>query len=161
MPYRIIIIFCLALTSLSLGVHPAQANTADLERRLQQQERRIDRLERAVESLQSRLMDEQYGETTDSGSSRAPDRSAIDPLVGTWECTNNVFNYEISFFADGRLIQEEPFFSKARSSRWSRLSEDRFVTEQGLTFNMSFRSNDELTVNNLAGEGSWACSRIK
>lgn len=65
------------------------------------------------------------GELIEIGSSRAPDRNAVDPLVDTRECTNNVFNYDISFYADGRLIQEEPFFSKARGSRWSRLSEDR------------------------------------
>lgn len=161
MLFRVLIIPSLVLVSLSLAVLPANANTADLEKRLQQQERRIDRLEQAVESLQSRLLDAQYGETTDSGNSRVPDRRASDPLVGSWECTNNVFNYEISFFADGRLIQEEPFFSKSRGSSWSRLSEERFTTGEGLTFGMSFRSNDELTVTNLSGEGSWQCSRLK
>ncbi len=139
----------------------APPDTADLEKRLQQQERRIDRLERAVESLQSRLLDSQYGEPADVGSSRGQDRNAVDPLVGTWECTNNVFNYDISFFADGRLIQEEPFFSKAKGSRWSRLDEDRFVTKQGQTFSMDFRSNDELTVTNMTNKGVWECSRIQ
>jgi hypothetical protein len=146
-------------TTLVLDALPAKADTANLERQLQQQERRIDRLERAVESLQSRLMDSQYGETAESSSSRAPDRNVIDPLVGTWECTNNVFNYDISFFGDGHLIQEEPFFSKAKGSRWSRLDEDRFVTEQGQTFSMDFRSNDELTVTNQTNKSVWECFR--
>lgn len=156
---RLSMIVCLIFTTLVLGAFPAQADTANLERQLQQQERRIDRLERAVESLQSRLLDSQYGETAESGSSRAPNRNATDPLVGTWECSNNVFNYDISFFADGRLIQEEPFFSKAKGSRWSRLDEDRFVTEQGQTFSMDFRSNDELTVTNQTNKSVWECFR--
>jgi hypothetical protein len=144
-----------------LDAQPAKADTTDLERRLKQQERRIDRLEKAVESLQSRLLDEQYGKTGSPGNSRAQDRNAIDPLIGTWECTNNVFNYEISFFADGRLIQEEPFFSKARGSRWSRMGENRFVTEQGMTFNISFQSENQLTVTEQTNQGVWECSRIK
>ena len=156
---RIFMIICLMFTTLVLDALPAKADTANLEKRLQQQERRIDRLERAVESLQSRLLDSQYGETAESGSSRAPDRNATDPLVGTWECSNNVFNYDISFFADGRLIQEEPFFSKAKGSRWSRLSEDRFATGQGQTFSMDFRSNDELAVTNLTNKSVWECYR--
>jgi hypothetical protein len=156
---RLFMLIGLMLTTLVLDAPPAKADTANLEKRLQQQERRIDRLERAVESLQSHLMDSQYGETAESGGSRAPDSNAIDPLVGTWECSNNVFNYDISFFGDGRLIQEEPFFSKAKGSRWSRLDEDRFVTEQGQTFSMDFRSNDELTVTNQTNKSVWECFR--
>jgi hypothetical protein len=139
---------------------PALAASTDLETRLKQQERRIDRLERAVESLQSRLMDTQYGEPAGSGSSgRASDVNTRDPLIGTWECTNNVFTYDISFYDDGLLIQEEPFFSKAKSSRWSRLRENQFVTEQGQTFVTSFRSENELTVTNLTNQSIWECSR--
>ena len=157
----IIVTTCLMFTLLALDALPAKADTADLERRLNQQERRIDRLEQAVESLQGRLMDEQYGRSDRPGEARAQDRNAIDPLIGSWECTNNVFNYEISFFADGRLIQEEPFFSKARGSRWSRMGEDRFVTEQGMTFNVNFRSNNELTVIEQTNQGVWECTRLK
>ncbi|MCK4509079.1 MAG: hypothetical protein KAU27_11080 [Desulfuromonadales bacterium] len=158
---RICVTVCLLCATMALDVLPAKADTADLERRLQQQERRIDRLERAVESLQSRLLDSQYGDPANVGSSQAQNRNTIDPLVGTWECTNNVFNYDISFYADGRLIQEEPFFSKAKGSRWSRLSEDRFVTDRGQTFSMDFRSNDELTVTDQTNRGVWECSRIQ
>ena len=50
-----------------------------------------------------------------------------DPLVGTWEGTNHVFTYEVSFSDDGLLLQEEPTFSKVKSSRWLRLGEDKFV----------------------------------
>jgi hypothetical protein len=142
----------LTLPSFSL----AASDIVDLERRLQQQERRIDRLEREVEVLQDRLMDSQYGEAS---SRPATDLDRVDPLVGTWECTNNVFNYDISFFDDGQMIQEEPFFSKVRSSRWSRLSKDQIATDRGLAFKTSFRSNDRVTVTNRASKESWECLR--
>jgi hypothetical protein len=83
-----------------------------------------------------------------------------DPLVGTWECTNNVFTYEVSFFGDGLLLQEEPTFSKVKSSRWLRLGENKFIIDQqGVTYNTYFRSNDELTVTNSRVPSTWECSR--
>jgi hypothetical protein len=85
---------------------------------------------------------------------------ADDPLVGTWEFTNNVFTYEVSFFDDGLVLQEEPTFSKVKSSRWLRLGEDKFIIkQQGATYNTYFRSNDELTVTNSNFPTSWECSR--
>ena len=83
-----------------------------------------------------------------------------DPLVGTWECTNNVFTYEVSFFGDGLLLQEEPTFSKVKSSRWLRLGENKFIIkQQGVTYTTYFRSNDELTVTNPRVPSTWECSR--
>jgi hypothetical protein len=85
---------------------------------------------------------------------------AADPLVGTWECTNNVFTYEVSFFEDGLLLQEEPTFSNVKSSRWLRLGENKFIIkQQGATYNTYFRSNDELTVTNSNFPTTWECSR--
>jgi hypothetical protein len=137
----------------------ASTDIYDLEKRLQQQERRIDRLERAIESLQSHFMDTQYDTPVDDGRSRAQDRNAVDPLVGSWECTNNVFNYNITFFDDGRIIQEEPFFSTSRNSRWTRMSENRFVTDQGMSFEENFHANGSLTVTNMSNQNVWECSR--
>ena len=82
-----------------------------------------------------------------------------DPLVGTWECTNNVFTYEVSFFGDGLLLQEEPTFSKVKSSRWLRLGENKFIIDQQVTYNTYFRSNDELTVTDSRVLSTWECSR--
>ena len=84
---------------------------------------------------------------------------AVDPLVGTWECTNNVFTYEVSFFDDGLLLQEEPMFNKVKSSRWLRLGENKLAIKPGATYNMYFRSNDELTVTNPSFPTTWECSR--
>ncbi len=60
---KILIISMLAASLVfSTSALAAPPDTADLEKRLQQQERRIDRLERAVEVLQDSLMDAQYAE---------------------------------------------------------------------------------------------------
>ena len=148
-----IIMTCLLLMAATAPLHAA--STADLERRLDQQERRIDRLESDLEALQNQL----YQQPIDVGSSRPANQSAVDPLVGVWDCTNNVFNYEISFFANGRLLQEEPSFSKVKSSRWSRTRQNQFVTQQGLTWSADFRNDDEVTITNLTDQASWTCYR--
>lgn len=145
---------CLMFSSAALAASP---ELAELEKRLQQQERRIDRLERTVETLQSQLMDSQHEAPGANGSARG----AVDPLVGSWECTNNVFNYDITFFDDGRIIQEEPFFSTARNSRWTRMSDNRFVTEQGFSFDTDFHSENDLTVTNMTSQSVWNCSRTR
>jgi cell division protein FtsB len=142
----------------------AMAETSDLigiENRLQQQERRIDQLERTVEALQNHLMELENGIPAHIENSRSMDTNTIDPLVGTWECTNNVFKYDISFFADGHLIQEEPFFSMAKNSRWTRMSENRFVTDQGFSFTTDFQSVDILTVTNMNNQSAWYCTRTR
>ena len=151
-------LICLALTiSLVLpSIALAVEDIADLERRLLQQERRIDRLEREVEILQDKLMDSEYGTT---GTDRARDINTIDPLVGNWECSNNVFTYDISFYDNGLLVQEEPFFSSAKSSKWSRLNENNIATDRGLTFSTSFQSEDRVTVTNRSNQEVWECSR--
>jgi hypothetical protein len=82
-----------------------------------------------------------------------------DPLVGIWECTNKVFTYEVSFFDDGLLLQQEPTFSKVKKSSWLRLGENQFAIDGGTIFNTDFRSNDELTVTNSNVPASWVCSR--
>ena len=156
-----ILTLCLLMSALLCAVPTmsAASETARLEKRLDQQQRRIDRLERAVESLQSRLLDEQYAPDGASGRPGASEKPAKDPLTGVWECSNNVFTYEISFFANGRLIQEEPFFSKTAQDGWTRTSDDEFVTRQGHSFRTEFRNDDELTVTNQSNRAVWECSR--
>ena len=149
-----LLVFGLIFSSSALAASP---DLNDLEKRLQEHERRIDRLERTVESLQNHLTDAKYDTPGESGSAR--DRNAVDPLVGSWECTNNVYNYDITFFDDGRIIQEEPFFSTARNSRWTRMSDNRFVTDQGMSFEAAFHANGSLTVTNMSNQGVWECYR--
>ena len=84
---------------------------------------------------------------------------AADPLVGIWECTNKVFTYEVSFFDNGLLLQQEPTFSNVRKSSWLRLGENQFVIDGGTIFNTDFRSNDELIVTNSNVPATWECSR--
>lgn len=131
----------------------ASPDTAELEKKLKQQEQRIDRLEREVESL----LDSRYG----GAGERSQDINALDPLVGNWECANNVFTYDISFFDSGFLVQEDPFLTTVKNSRWSRISDNQFATDQGQSFSTNFHSNDDLTVTSLVNNGTWECSRKK
>lgn len=150
-------IFSLCLLLCSLAVLPAIAATVDeLERRLDRQERRIDSLERALESLQ--YQQSAPAPAPSASGSRPAAQHAADPLIGVWDCTNNIFNYEITFHPNGRLVQEEPAFSKIRSSRWGRTTGNEFVTE-GHAWKAEFRDNDEVTITNLTDHAEWSCYR--
>jgi hypothetical protein len=152
--------FVLANVIFASLAHAASSDITDLEKQLQQKDDRIQRLEEEVDALRQQLMDLQYGVQDDIGRSLSVDRNTIDPLIGTWECTNRVYNYEISFFDDGHLVQEEPFFSKVRETNWLRLDENRlFIGEGGVAYNTEFRSHDELTVTNPGNRVVWECSR--
>jgi hypothetical protein len=140
--------------------HAASSDIADLEKQLKQKDDRIQRLEEEVDSLRQQLLDLQYGGQENVGRSLSVDRNTVDPLIGTWECTNRVYNYEISFFDDGQLVQEEPFFSKVKETNWLRLDENRlFIGEGGVAYNIEFRSQDELIVTNPGNRVVWECSR--
>ena len=146
-----------ALTSISFAASP---ETADLEKQLQKKEDQIERLEQEVEYLRNQLMDCQYNAPESTGNSQSMQGNIADPLVGNWECTNNVYNYDIAFYEDGRLIQEEPFFSKVKSGNWSRLDKNRFLIERGgPTFTTEFQSNGDLTITNPVNRSTWECFR--
>lgn len=159
---KLLILIGAAISLVFSSFSPAAANEIlELEKKLQQQELRIDRLELELEALQNRLLDEQYGELETSGSPEVSPRNNIDPLVGAWQCTNNMFNYEITFFEDGLLVQEEPVFSNTKRSQWRRLGENQFIVEQGLTFSTDFRSKDELILENRSSNSIWNCFRLE
>lgn len=119
-------------------------------------EHRIDALERTVESLQDQVLGQQA--PRDRGASAAA-RSLQDPLVGTWQCTNNVFNYDITFLADGRLLQESPTFGKVKEGSWERISDDVVLITGGQKLRASFSSSDNVIIENLSQQGSepWNC----
>jgi hypothetical protein len=157
---RLLIVLIAANLIFSTFSFAASSENADLEKQLQQKQDQIDRLEQEVEYLRNQLMDMQNNAQESTGNSGPMGGNLSDPLIGTWECTNKVYNYDISFFEDGRFVQEEPFVSKARSGSWTRLVENRIFFEQGgQTFITAFPSHDELIVTNSGTKAVWECYR--
>ncbi|MBW2504092.1 MAG: hypothetical protein JRE16_05925 [Deltaproteobacteria bacterium] len=141
----------------------ALSTNTDIEEIVDQQERRIEQLESEVQRLENQLHELQSANQTTVDPDETVLDNQLDPLVGIWECTNNVFNYEITFFKDGRLIQEEPSFSKTKTSRWTRTKEDQFVTAEqgGNAWSTDFSNINEVTITNLSNQATWSCSRTE
>jgi hypothetical protein len=143
------------------GMSPAAAagpDAAEMQRKIQEQQRHIDSLEQTIEDLESQLMGLQQGQPSIN-----PTRGLDDPLVGTWQCTNNVFTYDMTFFADGRLLQETPTFGKFREGTWRRAGDDEVILRDGTRLRTSFRSEDRMTAEKVPNQSqtSWSCEKSK
>ncbi|MDH3998506.1 MAG: hypothetical protein OET90_06665 [Desulfuromonadales bacterium] len=151
---RTVKMLLISLATFALSTTSSVADTAALQKRLDQQERRIERLERAVENLQYQL-----GEVESSGA--AAQRGLEDPLVGTWECTNKVFVYDMTFFADGHLLQETPTFGKVKDSQWQRVADNEILLQGGIRLITSFSSEQYMTVTNKRSpeQSAWECQK--
>ncbi len=112
-------IIVLAL-SLAIPVGIAQAaNPADI----QQLEERLSDLEREAAALRSEIAvikSQEYADPTQNTQRR-------DPLLGTWECTNNVFTYELSLMQNNLVITKEMSSGKTRQGKWIRRGKDDIV----------------------------------
>lgn len=99
--------------------------------------------------------DEQAREIGERSETKAPQ----DPLVGTWQCSNGVFNYAIFFQADGIMIQQEPTFGKARNTLWTRLSEKEIALEGGTVLSIEMGGDDRMSVLDTRVGATWDCTR--
>ena len=156
-PSASLLLFCTLLSFLySLPARAADPSTQDLQRQLDRQSQRIDRLEKTVEGLEDQLRGIEQAQT------RADPRQGFDdPLLGTWQCTNNVFVYDMTFFADGRLLQETVTFGKFREGTWTRTGSDEIILRDGTRLRISFSAEDRMKVEDIRNQPqpAWACEK--
>lgn len=136
----------------ALSAHAESPCCEELTLQLKQQGERIDRLEEALRSRQAQGVDARQG--------HAAPRSLDDPLVGTWECTNKVFTYNMTFFADGLLLQESTTFGPMRELSWTRVSADEILFTGGVKMRASFSAADRFIAENLATRAKWECQKL-
>jgi hypothetical protein len=86
-------------------------------------------------------------------------KSAQDPLVGNWECSNGVFTWAIFFQANGTLIQQEPTFGNTRNTSWTRVSDQEVILGGGQVLTVTMDGDNGMSaVENKVG-ATWDCSR--
>ena len=111
--------------ALCLPVYTSHAN--EFEEILQLEER-LNTLEQEAATLRSDI-------------AAIKDQLAVDPaydspqntnpLFGTWECTNNVFTYELSLMADGVVITKEMSTGRTQHGKWLRRGKEDIVISTG------------------------------
>jgi hypothetical protein len=146
----------LLVVALTADSNAATMSNEALQRQLEQQSKRIDRLEAAVQELQSQAADP----SPKRSSAENLQENLSDPLVGTWECTNKVFTYNMTFFADGLLLQESTTFGPMREVSWRRLSAEEILLTGGIKLRTSLSAEDQMTAENLANRAQWECRKL-
>ena len=149
----------LGLFILLLFPGPVVAQETDsntLTRVVEDNQIRIQRLERTVDDLQSQIRDLQ-DQLAASGTGAA--NASSDPIIGSWECTNNVFNYTIFFESNGQVVQQEPTFGNARNTNWSRLNETEIAIAGHVVLRTDFYSDDSVAMTDVRNNTTWECDR--
>lgn len=153
---RMILLALLLAANLPVDGYAASGANAPLQRQIEQQSERIDRLEAAIQELQSQCA----ATKPRHGTAEALQQSLSDPLVGTWQCTNKVFTYNMTFFADGLLLQESTTLGPMREVSWTRLSADEILLGGGIKLRTSLSGEDQMTAENLASRAQWECRKL-
>ena len=104
----------------------------------EQSEERLQQLEQRVDELEGR---------------------SVDPLVGSWLCTNNALSYTILFQAKGQLVAGEAFLGNTRSNNWVRLGEDRISIPGGPQFEIKFDDPNTFSYRELNVGSTGSCQR--
>ena len=92
-----------------------------------------------------------------------PRQGSDDPLLGTWQCTNNVFVYDMTCVVDGRLLQETVTFGKFREGTWTRTGSDEIILGDGTRLRTSFSAEDRMKVEDIRSQGqpAWECEKTR
>jgi hypothetical protein len=71
-----------------------------------------------------------------------------------------VFTYNMTFFADGLLLQESTTLGPMREVSWTRLSADEILLSGGIKLRTSLSADDQMTAENLANQAKWDCRKL-
>jgi hypothetical protein len=71
-----------------------------------------------------------------------------------------VFTYNMTFFADGLLLQESTTLGPMREGPWTRLAPDEILIAGGIKLRTSFSADDQMTAENLASRAKWDCRKL-
>lgn len=120
-PFTFISVVALLALSLFLSADIAQAVDSEeiqrLEDRLHILEQEAATLRTDINIIKSQVSAEYGSEDTQSSTT----------VVGTWECTNNVFTYELSLMQNNTVITKEMSTGSTRQGKWTRRGKDDIV----------------------------------
>ena len=149
--------------TLCLPIFPAQAADLDelryLEERLTTLEQETAALRSDIDILKARVgIEPAYGS----------EQNISTAIIGTWECTNNVFTYELSLMQNGMVITKEMSSGRTRQGNWTRRGKDDIVISnpgyRGGGTAQSFRvvdiSDDRMSIEEPNAQSIYDCYRL-
>ena len=158
-----VIFSLLFIITLCLPTFLAQA--ADLEE-LRYLEERLATLEQESAALRSdiEILKARAGIDPAYGS----EQNISTAIIGTWECTNNVFTYELSLMQNGTVITKEMSSGRTMQGKWLRRGKDDIVISNsgysGGGAAKSFRlvdiSDDRMSLEEPNAQSIYDCDRL-
>jgi hypothetical protein len=118
---------------------------------------RLERLEKAVENLQRSL--DTIEKQLRSQDGRQPAAPSADPVVGSWQCTNNLQTMNLTFQSNGRILIEEPTLKAVRSNTWTRLNDSRISIVGGIPYEITFDGPDSFILLETNSRSTGTCRR--
>lgn len=136
------------------------------DEQLRHLEQRLDALEKEAADLRSDL-DALKSQDAD-GQAYDNEPPQTDPLLGTWECTNNIFTYELSLMPDGVVITKEMSTGTTQQGKWLRRGDDDIVVTNpgyrsgGLAQSFGIRdlSENRMTIVEPNTQSTYDCSKL-
>jgi hypothetical protein len=147
-----VIIFCCALLLLLNTFSTAEIG---LNQQVQNNQKRIDQLEDDLAEMLVELQDIRNQLVFSS-----PTQTSVDPLVGKWRCTNNLYSYNVFFSSNGRVVQEEAVLGNTKVNNWTRVGDEQIVFADGFLLRTEFESENELSIENINTNMVWKCLSI-
>ena len=148
---------------LCLPLYATQAN--DLEE-VQRLEERLSALEQEATALRSDI------EILKAQTAITPAYDSVQNtstlLLGTWACTNNVFNYELSLMQNGVVITKEMSSGKTMQGKWLRRGTDDIVightgyysSGQAKSFTVKDISEDRMSLEEPNTQSIYECDKL-
>ena len=158
----IVIFASFFVMALYLPVYTSHAN--ELEEILQLEER-LNRLEQEAAVLRSDISIIKSQLAIDPA---YDSQQNTNPMFGTWECTNNVFTYELSLMADGVVITKEMSTGRTQHGKWLRRGkEDIVITTAGHSgggsahsFRVIDLSDERMSLEEPNAQSIYDCSKL-
>ena len=145
--------------------HPVFTSQAIEFEEIQQLEERLNRLEQEAATLRSDIAVIKSQLAVDP---TYDSQQNTNPMFGTWECTNNVFTYELSLMADGVVITKEMSTGRIQHGKWLRRGKEDIVIStaghSGGGSAHSFRvidlSDDRMSLEEPNAQSIYDCSKL-
>jgi hypothetical protein len=143
---------CAVVFAATLVNAATDLNAADLPDR---NSARIDRLERIIDGLDQRV---RQLESENGGGNQAA-KSAADPLLGAWQCTNGIQARNMTFLANGQVVIEEPTLGSINKATWTRLDVERISIAGSVQYEIRFNSTNEFELMEVNRRSTGTCIR--
>ena len=84
----------------------------------------------------------------------------VEPLLGTWGCSNGPQSSTLTFFAGGQVLFEEPVLKRIERGSWMRVDAGRIIISGSIRYELRFSSKDEFEFTEMNTRSTGTCHKV-